>query len=126
MSISFLPYIKNESSQRFEFPAVCLNNEAYEVNLCNANAHDVLQTLGLPTETEPVAINDFARVLSATLRKHIDRKSPEIRPSEDSQPGKMTIIDMGRRPGYIEEQIFELVMLTVRARQIGATHIGWG
>jgi hypothetical protein len=88
MSISFYPYVKNESSQRFEFPTVCMNNEIYEINLCNANAYDILQTLGLPTQGEPVAIGDFARLLSATLRKHIDRKSPEIPPSEDRQPGR--------------------------------------
>jgi hypothetical protein len=126
MSISFYPYIYNNTLNYFDFPEACEDTiDLFVINVCEANARDILNTLGFAVEGKPVAIGVFAQLISNTLRKHLNHKSPLCEQVELIEPGKMTIIHMGRREGYIEEKIFELAKLAHRAKDAGATHIGW-
>jgi hypothetical protein len=117
--------VTNENLNCYNIPDECSNNESFELNVCNTNAEDILKSLGFAVEGEPVAIGVFTQIISNALRKHLNQKSPLCKQVEIIETGKMTMIDMGRREGYIEAQIFELAKLAHRAKDAGATHIGW-
>jgi len=45
---------------------------------------------------------------------------------EEREPGRMTIIHIGRDEGYIERKLGALMKAIRRGREIGATHFSWG
>ena len=100
------------------------DDDAVDVN--NANGAELLRTLGLAPEPDGIlAIDAFARLVTAALRRHLGRRSPEIAPAIDASPGRITTITGGRREGYLEERLGDLARLVQRGRVVGATHIGW-
>ena len=64
--------------------------------------------------------------MTAALRRHLGKRSPEPPTVEDAQPGRMTIIHIGRNEGYIERKLGALITAIQRGREIGATHFSWG
>ncbi len=98
-----------------------------EISLSNANGVDVLLAIGL--EPEPAGIiplSAFAGLITAALRRHLDRRSPAIETTSDCAPGRLTMIECGRREGYIEAQLGRLARLSQTGVTVGATHICWG
>ncbi len=98
-----------------------------EISLSNANGVDVLLAIGL--EPEPagiVPLSAFAGLITAALRRHLGRRSPAIEPTSDGAPGRLTLIECGRREGYIEAQLGRLARLSQTGVVLGATHISWG
>jgi hypothetical protein len=127
MTISFMPYVHDGRRDIWVFPDQVRDDiDSYEVNLSNVNAVDVLAALGLPPETNVLAIDVFANLVTAALRRHLGHRSSAIEPSVDHQPGRIAIIDCGRAEGYIETRLGHLARLVQRSRAISATHIGWG
>ncbi len=58
-----------------------------EISLSNANGVDVLLAIGL--EPEPagiVPLSAFAGLITAALRRHLDRRSPAIETTSDCAP----------------------------------------
>lgn len=128
MSITFAPYVQSGNGWTIQEDAR-LDPETFEVDCSNANAADLLLALGWdcdPANSEPLPIDAFANLVTAALRRHLDHRSPETEPVTVAEPGRMTLIHCGRRPGYIEERLSDLAQLTQRSRSTGATHIGWG
>ncbi len=98
-----------------------------EISLSNANGVDVLLAIGL--EPEPagiVLLSAFAGLITAALRRHLGRRSPAIETTSDGAPGRLTLIEGGRREGYIEAQLGRLARLSQTGVVLGATHICWG
>jgi len=98
-----------------------------EFSLCNANGVELLCALGLaPEPTGVLPIEAFRNQLTAALRRRLGQRSPQLAPAEQAEPGKMTVIFLGRTEGYVERRLGELMERVQRARVIGATHFGWG
>ena len=100
------------------------NPDAFEICLANSNAVDLLLALGLPPAPGggPTPLEQFANLVTAALRRHVGRRSPEIPPFCDQQKGQMTVIALGRREGYIEERLGDLAAVVQCSRTDGATH----
>jgi hypothetical protein len=128
MSISFMPYIYDSARALWVYPdKVREDVDSFELNLSNANALDIIEAIGLDPESSGiVAIDRFSDMLAATVRKHLDARSPAIPPMVDSEPGRVTMHYPGRRGGYIESRLGDLARLVQRARAVNASHIGWG
>ena len=103
------------------------DQEDFEVDVCNANAVDLLLTLGLEPASygDVIAIDVFSNLVTAALRRHLDKRSPELSTVEEREPGRMTIIHIGRNEGYIERKLGALMKAIQRGREIGATHFSW-
>ncbi len=99
-----------------------------EINVSNANGADLLLAIGLDpyADYSPMPIDAFSAIVTAALRRRLDQRSPELETGIDQQPGRMTIINCGRREGYIEERLGKLAALVQQSRAADATHIGWG
>ncbi len=95
---------------------------------CNANAIDLLLTLGLEPASygDVIAIDVFSNLVTAALRRHLDKRSRGLSTVEEREPGRMTIIHIGRDEGYIERKLGALMKAIQRGREIGATHFSWG
>ena len=104
MSISFL--VQDMSKDAGEL-------DDREVSVSNRNGIDLLLALGLDPDddggTRPIA--EFAALVTAALRRHLDHRSPELANRVDAQPGCMTITHLGRPDGYIEERLGDLARL---------------
>jgi hypothetical protein len=75
---------------------------------------------------EPLRIEEFVQLARAALRRRLGKRSPAL-PSYEIPIGTgPTFIEGGREEGYIERRPYDLAMLAARARDVGATHIGWG
>ncbi|MDD2878362.1 MAG: hypothetical protein PHT60_13885 [Acidiphilium sp.] len=129
MSISFMPYVLNAAKKMWCIPAGCdTDDDRFDINMCNANALDVLEALGFPNMSVsdvPIPIEDFLDRTTRALRGSIDRPSPamEVR---SSQTGYGMAIIIGRRAeGYIQKRLHQLAVMTRESRSNGATHIGW-
>lgn len=101
------------------------------MNLSNANADALFAALGLPLDAEEGA-GDFAidAVIAACIRwtaKANFVATPEIAPSVSraSSGGTLgaTMIDCGRREGYLNDKVAALHRLAVEGRKRGATII---
>ena len=127
MSLSFTPYIREAAHGRWNFPAEARDSEDFALNVCNANGSELLLTLGLipMPNGDVMPIDVFANLVTAALRRHLGRRSPEIPTTREVVPGEITIIYPGREEGYIERRLHDLASLVQRSRCIGATHIGW-
>jgi hypothetical protein len=104
------------------------DQDEFEVDVCNANALDLLLTLGLEPASygDVIAIDVFSNLVTAALRRHLGKRSPKLPTVEDVKPGRMTIIHIGRNEGYIERKLGALMTAIQRRREIGATHFSWG
>jgi hypothetical protein len=128
VSICFGPHFQDGGSFRCVLsPAARDNPDEYELSLANGNGVAILLALGLPPEPMggPVAIDAFAGLVTAALRRHLGHRSPEIPTHADTGARRATIVHLGRREGYVEERLGDLARLVHRCRAIGATHIGW-
>ena len=129
MSIDFLPYVRDAERDLWRLPDAAHGDpDAFEMNVSNANGAELLLALGLAPDTsaDPMPINAFAGLVTAALRRRLDRRSPELETVTDAAPGRATFIFCGRREGYIEDRLGELARLIQRSRAAGATHFGWG
>lgn len=90
--------------------------EGLLVNVSNSNAAFLLQALGLPTSDElcgETTGEDFlGRVLLATGPNPADEGVPAL----NLDP---RVIDMGRRPGYLQERLEQLADVAQAARTRG-------
>jgi hypothetical protein len=129
MSIDFMPYVFNAAENIWRIPAGCdTDDDRFSINMCNANALDVLEQLGFPETSVsdvPVPIDDFLDRTTRALRGSIDRPSPamEVRTSQTGYG--MAIIIGGRVEGYVQKRLHQLAVMARESRAIGATHIGW-
>ena len=129
MSISFLPYMRDDVRDLWVIPSLARDDgDALEVSVSNGNAVDLLLALGLSPEPDGIfALDAFSGLVTAALRRrHLGQRSPELAPTEHAEPGKMTMIHLGRSEGYTERRLGDLAGLVQRSRLAGATHIGWG
>ncbi len=131
MTVTFLPYSAPDGDGHFwKCPDVCRREpELFQLELNNRNAADVLARLGYPDETwidEPPRIDEFAELVTGALRRSLGKRSPVL-PSCELPPigAGPTFIEGGRDEGYIERRLYDLAMLVARAREVGATHMGW-
>jgi hypothetical protein len=131
MTVTFTPYSAPETDGQFwKWPEACQRDpERFTLELNNRNAADVLARLGYPGETwldEPLRIDEFAELVRLALRRSLGTRSPAVESQELPQIDTgMTVIECGRAEGYIERRLYDLAMLAARAREAGATHIGW-
>ncbi|MCW8309355.1 hypothetical protein AruPA_20235 [Acidiphilium sp. PA] len=129
MSISFMPYVLNTADNVWTIAPGCeTDDDRFDINMCNANALDVLEALGYPdmsVSDEPVSIELFLDRTTRALRGAIDRPSPaqEIRTSNTDYG--MAIIIGARTEGYVQKRLHQLAVMARESRANGATHIGW-
>lgn len=129
MSVCFAPYVRDVDRDAWSLPHTGRpDQEEFEVDVCNANAIDLLLTLGLEPASygDVIAIDVFSNLVTAALRRHLDKRSPGLSTVEEREPGRMTIIHIGRNEGYIERKLGALMKAIQRGREIGATHFSWG
>jgi len=146
VSICFGPHFHEAGSDRCVLPPPARDSlDDYELSLANGNGVAILLALGLPPEPMggPIAIDAFAGLVTAALRRHLghlrgdnqdgfpsrssrySHRSPEVRSHADAGAGRATIVHLGRREGYVEERLGDLARLVQRCRVIGATLIRW-
>ena len=128
MSVSFLPYVRDHVRDLWVIPSLARDDgDGFEVSVSNRNAVELLLALGLSPEPDGIfTLDAFSGLVTAALRRHLGQRSPEVAPAEHAEPGKMTMIHLGRSEGYIERRLGDLAGLVQRSRRAGATHIGWG
>jgi hypothetical protein len=128
MSISFLPYVRDDERDLWVIPTPARDDgDAFEVSVSNGNAVALLLALGLSPEPDGIfSLEAFSGLVTAALRRHLGQRSPDVAPAEHAEPGKMTMIHLGRTEGYVERRLGNLACLVQRSRAVGATHIGWG
>ena len=129
MTVCFTPYVRDEKREAWVLPHIGRSDQdEFEVDMCNANAIDLLLTLGLePTSSgDVIAIDVLSNLVTAAIRRHLGKRSPELPRVEDKAPGRMTIVHIGRAEGYIERRLGDLARAIQRSRTIGATHFSWG
>ena len=119
MSVTFWPVC--QTRQNIE--------ESLQHNVCNANAADLVEAMGLPREDYvggEMPIDTFINRCRNYLRSHIGKPSDAILPEVDKERGKCEVIFFGRREGYINEKLHALVVMAERAKTEGALTISWG
>ena len=129
MTVCFTPYVRNKERQTWELPHIGRpDQEEFEVDVSNANAIDLLLALGLEPASygDVIAIDVFSNLVTAAMRRHLGKRSPERATVEDNEPGRMTIVHVGRAEGYVERRLGDLARAIQRSRTIGATHFSWG
>lgn len=122
MTIQFTPLRLNDD----RFQSVNLPDD-FEFCFSNANGLDLLDALGIEDAyaTQPWPIQCFRALVTVARRKRLGHISPEIPTTEDRKEGRLTVIDCGRREGYIERRLEELSNLLNRSIEAGATHMNW-
>jgi hypothetical protein len=129
MTVCFTPYVRDENRETWVLPHIGRpDQEDFEVDVCNANAIDLLLTLGLEPASygDVIAIDVFSNLVTAAMRRHLGKRSPELPTVEDKEPDRMTIVHIGRAEGYVERRLGDLARAIQRSRTIGATHFSWG
>lgn len=129
MTVCFTPYVRDPKRNCWVLPHIGReDHEDFELDVCNANAVDLLLTLGLEPASygDVMPIDVLSNLVTAALRRHLGTRSPELPTIEDAQPGRMTMIHIGRNEGSIERKLGALAKAIQRSREIGATHFGWG
>ena len=123
MTISFNP-LKANGQLFTHLPEL----DDLEVALSNANAADVLDTLGIEDSfsASPWPLPCFKALLIVARRKRLGHALPAIPVTDMREPGSMLLTDCGRDEGYIERKLALLSDLVNRAAEVGATHTGWG
>jgi len=126
MPICFKPYVRDDAPGGWKVPREAQQNvDDFDVNFTNANAYDVLATLGLRPQPGMLSINAFGNLVTAALRRDLGRRSPAIPRSADRKSRDIIVINHGCAEGYIEARLGNLAGLVQRSRTINATHIGW-
>lgn len=129
MSISFHPYVFDTADNTWRIPAACdIDDERFDINMCNANALDVLGQIGFPDQSVsdvPVPIEDFLDRVTKALRGQIDRPSPPLESRAVSTGYGMAIIIGARQEGYVGKRLHQIALMARQSRDAGATHIGW-
>jgi len=127
MSICFLPYVRDDARD-LVIPALARADvDAFRVSVSNGKTVGLLLGLGLAPEPDGIlTLEAFSGFVTGALRRHLAQRSPEVAPAAHVEPGKMTMIHLGRSEGYIERRLGDLAGLVQRSRHAGTTHIGWG
>lgn len=133
-------------------PANPLHDPRLEVSMCNANATDVLESVGLWPKHPPIAIPVFRRLLEQALESRHPDSYPELHErvitvSRGRAGGDMdsasdlddpliramvetgqsfALVRSGRSADYIPRRISQLIVFADAAEEHGATHVGWG
>ena len=98
------------------------------VNLCNTNARDVINAIGLDLEpgVDPQYLYGqvSGRRLALLCKQAGVHNDPALEAVEQGNKGGVRIITCGRRAGYLEETIGRLAKLAALAGDIG--FINWG
>jgi hypothetical protein len=129
MTVCFTPYVRGASFGAWVLPHIGRpDQEEFEVDVCNANAVDLLLALGLePTSYgDVVAIDVFSNLVTAAMRRHLGKRSPELPTIEDSEPGQLAIVHIGRVEGYIERRLGDLARAIQLSRTISVRRISVG
>lgn len=98
-----------------------------DMNVCNANACAILAALGMDTEfwdAPPCPIDEFERncelFLTNPLRHIMDSGTKTV---VNEATGQATMIECGRRPGYLTDHVQFALALTREAKALGATKV---
>ena len=78
MTVFFTPYVRNEERQTWELPHIGRpDQEELEVEVCNANAIDLLLALGFEPASygDVIAIDVFSNLVTAAMRRHLGQRS---------------------------------------------------
>jgi hypothetical protein len=120
MSISFRPATAAAGQLR-----TLDGDDTHELNVSNANGHELLLVLGLaPEPCGELPIATFRNLVTASLRRHLGRRSP-ARPGHVDSSGGATVIHPARREGYVEERLSDLARVAAAGQAAGATHLVW-
>ena len=128
MSICFSPYVHDQVRDIWMVPQAASDDpNCFELSVSNANGVDLLRALGFAPEPGggPMPIDQFAGLVTAAARRHLDHRSPALATVEDVREGQLTVVHVGRPAGYIERRLGDLITLIQRSRAAGATHFGW-
>lgn len=98
-------------------------DEVICINMSNTNARDVAAKLGMirdqHDEYEPVPISDFEERCKTMLRTMVGKPDAEKPPIVEEGNGCKFIL-CGRDEGYLQRRISSLLVLSRRARELGA------
>lgn len=97
-------------------------SEQFDVNLANSNAREILDLLGLGNEELCGSLNS-RELLDRCLIARAFCQDNEISPKVSQGPRGATILDMGRREGYLSDTLGAIEELA--SRNPGQT-IVWG
>lgn len=102
------------------------------LNVANDNAIDLLRWLGFPVKGDSELYGSApASDIEARCRRRLwpeaRNEDPELPGYVERAPGAATLINCGRRPGYLREKTERLLAMATEARAAdsGAV-IGWG
>jgi hypothetical protein len=110
MTVCFTPYVRGASSDAWVLPHIERpDQEEFEVDVCNANAVDLLLALGLEPASygDVIAIDMFSNLVTAATRRHLGKRSPELPTIEGRRP---------RRDSGISEPLRRLRLLLTHFR----------
>jgi hypothetical protein len=93
------------------------------LNMTNENANALFAALGFVDPDALIPIDQFINIATHWLQKSVGKPSGEVAGSMDQQPGRPTMIDFGRRAGYLNEKIIKAVKIAREGKARGATHI---
>jgi hypothetical protein len=128
MTVNFMPYVHDAARNVWTIPPTARDTgDDFELSMSNDNGADLLLALGITPEPNGgvLSIEAFGGRVTAALRRRLGRRSPERASFVDAEPGKMPVIYVGRREGYVEERLGDLARLVQHSRAAGATHIAW-
>lgn len=101
--------------------------EDLELNLSNANmVHIMSDVLGFPGDSREgflIPINEFIARATQWLQRSVGKLSSEVPTEITKGEGGPTMIDVGRREGYENQNILQAVKIAREGKQMGATHI---
>ncbi len=131
MSKDFHIVFYDAAQDIFRIPQAALADlDGNSVNVSNDNAAAILAALGIDGSLGVKPLEEFAEIVAAArqadLKSRKGRRSPAVPATVDEQPGLVTMIDCGRRAGYVERRLGQLSALVEKGREFGATHISWG
>ena len=98
-------------------------NPDHALGLANANARDVMNTLGYDEEGT-IPIDEFIARTTQWLQKNIGKLSPEEPSQTDATPGGMTAVSGGRDEGYMNQIVKKMNAIARDGKKLGATNVG--
>lgn len=104
------------------------SDDDWGINVSNSNASDLLANLRLLDgdlfEMPPIPAIKFRTRANIFLQSVLGRPDPALPTTVDAAPGRATFVDCGRREGYLQERVRQILAhLEERAH---ATHIVFG
>ena len=99
--------------------------EGATMNLSNANASALLEWIGVaPAPGGSIPARELAALARRRLWPEVRQRGDEgLELIVDKSPGRCTLIDCGRRGGYLQERAAQLLKL---AESAGNGSIAWG